>query len=427
MDKEPASPAAPTHPLHHAVPPYILMSMAACDGAWEAPRSTLDLTAIPPAPGESRGPDGETRKRIATRARQTLLLDQALRRGRATTHHDQGRLLAPAGRLVPVVSDARGTETTPGTLARAEGQGATGDHDVDNAYHGLTNVHAFLAELFKDSSPEGPGIVARSTVHYGLHYSNAFWDGTQIVMGDGDGQIFNPFASSLSVMAHELGHGLLQHTTHLAYQGQSGALNESLADVFGALVEQYVNGHDAAGASWLIGRGLFTDQVRGTALRSMAAPGTAYDDPVLGKDPQPGTMAGYVHTDLDNGGVHLNSGIPNHAFHLFATALGGNAWETAGSLWFNAAARALPANAGFGIFAERTLLQARRENGTGSMVERALASAWDAVGVVPRALDRAGTCGPLSARRLVRPCAAKNEKLGAWPTHAPEPRPCPKT
>lgn len=209
-----------------------------------------------------------------------------------------------------------------------------------------------------------------------------------MVMGDGDAEIFNPFTSSLSVMVHELGHGLLQHCTGLAYQGQAGALNESLADVLGALVEQYVNGHDAAGASWFIGRGLFTDQVQGTALRSMAAPGTAYDDPVLGKDPQPGTMSGYVHTGADHGGVHLNSGIPNHAFHLFATALGGNAWETAGSVWFNAF-RALPVDADFGTFAEETLLQARRENGTGSPVGLILAYAWDVVGVVPRVLHPA--------------------------------------
>ncbi len=390
MDKAPAPPAAPTHPRRHAVPPYLLMSMAACDGAWEAPSSMLDLIAGPSAPGQGPGPDSETRKRIATRARQTLLLDQAMLHERAITHTDPRDLLDPAGRLVPVVSDAWGAETTPGTTSRTQDQDSAEDHDVNDAYHGLEHVNAFRAELFKDSSPKGAGLVLRSTVHYGLHYSNAFWDGAQMVMGDGDGEVFNSFTSSLSMMAHELGHGLLQNTTSLAHHGQSGALNESLADVFGALVEQYVSGQDAASASWLIGKGLFTDKVQGTALRSMAAPGTAYDDPVLGKDPQSGTMSGYVHTGEDDGGVHLNSGIPNHAFHLFATALGGNAWETAGSLWFNVVnTSALPEDSDFGTFAEQTLLQARRQNGAGSMVERALADAWDAVGVVPRALDPA--------------------------------------
>lgn len=393
MDKETQPPAAKPHPRHHAVPPYLLVSMAACDGAWEAPAAMREFIAQPPAEGdrdlpgahgEPAGPGRETRRRIATRARQTLLLDQALLHERATTHTDIARLLDPAGRLVRVISDARGAETTPGTNVRTEGQGPGQDLDVNRAYDGLGEVYEFLVGMFKRSSLDGAGLVLRGTVHYGQHYDNAFWDGTQMVMGDGDGEVFNSFTSSLSVIAHELGHGLLQYTTNLDYRGQSGALNESIADVFGALVEQFVAGDDAASASWLIGKGLFTDAVQGVALRSMAAPGTAYDDPILGKDPQPATMAGYVDTAEDNGGVHLNSGIPNHAFYLFATALGGNAWETAGSLWFNViATRSLPQDADFGTFAEQTLLQARRDHGTGSAVERALAEAWDAVGVEP--------------------------------------------
>ena len=150
MDK---APAAPTHPLHHAVPPYLLMSMAACDGAWEAPRSMLDLVAAPLAPGQGRGPDGGTRRRIATRARQTLLLDQTLRHGRTTTHAELGSLLDPAGRLMPVVSDVHGAETTPGTPARTEDRGFAGDHDVDSTYRGLKDIEAFLVEFFRGSCP----------------------------------------------------------------------------------------------------------------------------------------------------------------------------------------------------------------------------------------------------------------------------------
>jgi Zn-dependent metalloprotease len=381
-------PAANPHPRHHAVPTYLLMSMAACDGAWEAPEGMREFIAQPPAPGEPDDPGTAARARIATRARRTLLLDQALLHERATTPTDIGRLIEPSGRLWRTISDAQGVETTPGTNVRTEGRGPVADEDVDRAHDGLGAVHGFLAVLLKRNSLDGSGLGMRGTVHYGQHYDNAFWDGTQMVMGDGDREIFNSFTSSLSVIAHELGHGLLQYTTNLAYQGQSGALNESIADVFGALVEQFVAGDDAASASWLIGKGLFTDKVRGQALRSMSAPGTAYDDPILGKDPQPATMAGYVDTDEDNGGVHLNSGIPNRAFHLFATALGGNAWETAGDLWFNViATRALPGDADFGTFAEQTLLQARRDHGSGSLVERALADAWDAVGVVPQVRD----------------------------------------
>ena len=109
----------------------------------------------------------------------------------------------------------------------------------------------------------------------------------------------------------------------------------SIADVFGALTEQYGEGQTADQATWLIGEGLFTEAVEGRALRSMSAPGTAYDDDVLGKDPQPGHLDDYVETTDDNGGVHLNSGIPNRALFLVADALGGRAWERAGQVWYD--------------------------------------------------------------------------------------------
>lgn len=149
-----------------------------------------------------------------------------------------------------------------------------------------------------------------------------------MVFGDGDGEVFERFTRSLSVIGHELAHGVTQYSAGLAYRNQAGAINESMSDVFGALVEQYVKQESAKEASWLIGEGLFTEQVEGSALRSMKAPGTAYDDDVLGKDPQPDSMDSYVRTSADNGGVHINSGIPNRAFYLLAEALGGNAWES---------------------------------------------------------------------------------------------------
>lgn len=391
MYKATHPPAADPLPRHHAVPPYLLMSMAACDGAWEPPEGMRAFISPPPPPEDHEDPGNEVRARIATRARRTLLLDQALLHDRATTATDIRRLMGPSGRLARTISDAQGAETTPGSATRTEGRAPVEDEDANRAYEGLGAVHRFLVSMLRRNALDGAGLDLGGTVHYGLHYANAFWDGTQMVMGDGDGEVFESFTSSLSVIAHELGHGLLQYTTNLEYRGQSGALNESMADILGVLVEQFVAGQDAADASWLVGEGLFTDKVRGRALRSLAAPGTAYDDPILGRDPQPATMAGYVDTEEDNGGVHLNSGIPNRAFHLFATALGGKAWETAGSLWFNViATRALPGDADFGTFAEQTLLQARRDHGAGSAVELALSGAWDAVGVVPRVLDTAG-------------------------------------
>src|SRR5919202_6568433 len=129
------------------------------------------------------------------------------------------------------------------------------------------------------------------TVHYDKDHDNASWDGSQMVFGDGDGQYFNRFTLAIDVMGHELTHGVTGNTARLEYHDQPGALNESMSDVFGSLVKQYASSpqQTAAQADWLIGAGLFTARVNGLALRSMKAPGTAYDDPMLGRDPSPRT------------------------------------------------------------------------------------------------------------------------------------------
>jgi Zn-dependent metalloprotease len=135
-----------------------------------------------------------------------------------------------------------------------------------------------------------------------------------MVFGDGDGAICGRMTSSLDVIGHELAHGVTEDEAGLEYFGKSGALNESLSDVFGSLIEQHRRNQKADEADWLIGNEVWTPQIQGDALRSMKAPGTAYDDPLIGKDPQPAHMRDYVDTTKDNGGVHINSGIPNHAF-----------------------------------------------------------------------------------------------------------------
>jgi Zn-dependent metalloprotease len=203
-----------------------------------------------------------------------------------------------------------------------------------------------------------------------------------MVFGDGDGELFNRFTIALDVIGHELAHGVTEDEAQLVYFYQAGAINESLSDVFGSLVKQYARKQAAEDADWLIGAGLFTSRVRGVALRSMKAPGTAYDDPVLGKDPQPAHMRDYVQTFEDNGGVHINSGIPNHAFYLVATRLGGYAWERAGRIWYEALrdSRFRP-NTGFRRCAQLTATAASRLYGDRSPEHLAVREAWNKVGV----------------------------------------------
>ncbi|PPF72151.1 M4 family metallopeptidase [Rathayibacter sp. AY1E6] len=284
--------------------------------------------------------------------------------------------------LQRTIADARTEETLPGTVVRREGEAATGDAAVDEAYDGLGAMSAFLQDAYGRDSIDDAWLPLDATVHFGDDYDNAFWDGSRMVFGDGDGQVFRRFTVSQSVIGHELAHGITEYTANLVYRGQSGALNESVSDVFGALLEQYGAGQSADEASWLIGEGLFTDEVQGTALRSMIAPGTAYDDDVLGSDPQPGSMADYVETDDDNGGVHINSGIPNRAFAVAATTLGGKAWERAGQVWYDVlTGGVLTATADFEAFAALTVQAAAERYGSGSEVEAAVRTGWTTVGV----------------------------------------------
>ena len=293
-----------TMPIRPFLPPYLLERIAASRNA-----------------------------RQRDRAYRTLHDDQGFRARAGAAELPEGS--ARRGEPVRHVHSAGHTRELPGERVRSEGEEASGDPAVDEAYQGLGATYALYWEAFQRHSLDDRGMALLATVHYGEDYENAFWDGRQMVFGDGDGELFNRFTIALDIIAHELTHGVIQHEAALVYADQAGALNESLADVFGSLVKQHRLGQDVESADWLIGAGLFTDRVEGQALRSMAAPGTAYDDPLLGRDPQPGHMRDFVETQDDNGGVHINSGIPNRAFHHAAMALGGHAWEEAGQVWYD--------------------------------------------------------------------------------------------
>jgi len=278
------------------------------------------------------------------------------------------------------IYNANNTQTLPGQVVRSEGGAKVGDVSVNEAYDGLGDTFDFYLNIYMRNSIDNAWLPLDASVHFGSKYDNAFWNGQQMVFGDGDGVIFNRFTSSVDVIGHELTHGVTGSEVNLTYQGQSGALNESVSDVFGSLVKQNKLNQTADQADWLIGAGLLAPGVNGVALRSMKAPGTAYDDKTLGKDPQPADMRHYVHTAQDNGGVHINSGIPNHAFYLLATALGGNAWIKAGQIWYDTICdKQLSHSASFAMFAARTAAHASQRYG--SLERKAVVDAWHQVGV----------------------------------------------
>jgi Zn-dependent metalloprotease len=347
------------------VPPYVLSAL---------------LTNLTPATVED---DREIAEWV-----QRTLSGRHDKRDLATTMVDPG-VSATAPPSIPeavdrTISTAANTGSLPGTRVRGEGDPESSDAAVDEAYTGLGATWQLYHDAFARNSIDGKGLPLLATVHYEKSYDNAFFDGTQMVFGDGDGRYFTRFTKPLDVVGHELSHGVVAATADLVYQGQSGALNESMADCFGSMVKQYDLGQSAEEADWIIGAGLFTAAVNGLGLRSMKAPGTAFDDPALGRDPQPGSMAGYVETTDDDGGVHLNSGIPNRAFYLASVGIGGNAWEGAGKVWY-AALRGghVSASAQFVDFATVTATTAAEIFGAGSSQHTAVVDAWTTVGLPP--------------------------------------------
>ncbi len=280
------------------------------------------------------------------------------------------------------IYDAKNTEELPGTLVRGESDPPCSDEAANEAYDGAGATFDFFYEILERNSIDDRGLRLDSTVHYGVKYDNAFWNGDQMVYGDGDGEIFQRFTKCIDIIGHELTHGITQYEAGLQYYGEAGALNESFSDVFGSLVKQWVKKQTAQQADWIIGEGLFTAKIKGVGIRSLKAPGTAYADPLLGNDPQPAHVKDKYNGFADNGGVHINSGIPNHAFYLAAVEMGGYAWERAGKIWYVALRDRLRPRADFKHAADATIKVAGELYGQASKEQNAVTNAWQKVGVI---------------------------------------------
>lgn len=314
------------------------------------------------------------------RAWKNLILTEQLR-GRRQITGLLTSMLSVSDTLHRTIYDAQTAENLPGKLVRVEGGKVKGGTPVTEAYDYSGDTYKYFKDVHDRNSINARGMKLDSTVHYGEDYNNAFWNGTQMVYGDGDGEIFDRFTKCIDVIGHELTHGVTQYEAALEYQGQPGALNESFSDVFGSLVKQYVLKQNVDKADWLIGADLFAKKVKGVALRSMKEPGSAYDDPTIGKDPQPGHMKKYVKTTSDNGGVHINSGIPNHAFYLAAVEMGGYAWEKTGKIWYVVLRDRLREDSDFQDTANFTFDVAGSLYGKGGREQKVVLDAWDKVGI----------------------------------------------
>ena len=327
--------------------------------------------------------------------RRTLAVDKERRL--ATTSESRPAPVGqqePSGVVTRTVHSANHTEQLPGHPVRTEHDGPVGDVVVDAVFEHAGGLLEMANQVFARASFDDRGSPLEITVHYGSHYDNAFWDGRRFCFGDGDADVFTGFARA-DVAAHAFGHAVIDSTIGLSDKGEPGALGESIADVFASVFVQWQTGQTVDQADWLIGAGLFSTDIAASALRSMADPGTGYDDPVIGCDPQVAAMTDFVRTPDDDSGVHTNSGIPNRAFVLAARAVGGHSWDVVAPVWYAALTSGrLGPDTDFVTFARACVDGARQRYPDRPEIAKAVAAAWSEVGVLPPAVAEAPTTPP---------------------------------
>jgi Zn-dependent metalloprotease len=313
-------------------------------------------------------------------AQRTAVASQALRQERRLTTTASAALLTLTpphpGKGDRQIFDDQNQWAIGTTVLRGEGDAAVSAANANAAYDGLGATREFYREILGRDSIDNSGLTLLGHVNYGVEYDNAFWDGTEMVFGNGDGKIFKDFTQDVDVCGHELTHGVTQYTAGLIYTDQPGAMNEAFSDILGSCVDQYVHKLDAGEHNWLIGEDVMADPLYGEAIRSMSHPGTAYDNPILGKDPQAAHMSGYV----PGGDPHVNSGIINRAFYLTAIELGS---FPAARIWYDTLLNLFP-NAQFTDCAYICAEQARilaRDGKVGRNAAQTVRAAFRAVGI----------------------------------------------
>jgi Zn-dependent metalloprotease len=284
------------------------------------------------------------------------------------------------------IFDMQGTsDPLPGNLVRQENDPPVDDAAVNEAYEHTGDVYDFYQAVFERNSLDDAGLPLRSSVHvsdtFGEPMSNAFFNGRQMAYGDGDGHLFTRFTRSLDVVGHELTHGVISFTSNLTYYGESGALNESFADVVGVLVHQWKHRQTVEQADWYIGADALGPGANIRGVRTLKGERAYKNDPDFGTDPQPKHYRDRYTGSQNRGGIHVNSGIPNHAFYLAAMNVGGYAWEKVGKIWYVAMKSALEPDATFREAAAATIAIAAYY-GDRSNEQQAIRQAWQDVGVI---------------------------------------------
>jgi vibriolysin len=272
--------------------------------------------------------------------------------------------------------------TLPGTLRRSEGQATNPDLDINSAYDATGDTYNAYRNFWNRDSYDNAGAVLKSTVHYATNYCNAFWNGTQMVYGDGNAaQGCFPLARSVDVTAHELTHAVTENESGLIYSGESGGLNEAMSDIFGAFTQAWVDGGRTgtlavAADTWTVG-----EDVLPPALRWMNDPATD------------GASVDFWTSGAGNVDVHYSSGIANLAFYLLSqggshprgkstVVVTGIGMEKAIRLFYALNVDYLTSSANFRAAASASMIAAT-DLGFSRAELNSVADAWRAVGVLP--------------------------------------------
>ncbi len=277
------------------------------------------------------------------------------------------------------VHDGKNLISLPGVLVRSEAQPAVADPVVNAHYTHLGTTHGCYSQLFGRNSYDNAGAPVVSTVHHLVKYSNAFWNGTQFAFGDGDDVLYGNLAHAQDITAHEYTHAVTDSESHLAYLGESGSLNESLSDIFGAVCEWYSDGKVLSARTWKMGEDIWTPAVSGDALRYL-------NSPTLD-----GKSVDYFPDYTSGMDVHYGSGIANLAFYLLsqggphprgktATVVPAIGIEKAARIFYKANTDLLLPTATFAS-AKVATEQAAVQLGYDAATVDAVTKAWQAVGV----------------------------------------------
>ncbi len=240
-----------------------------------------------------------------------------------------------------------------------------------DAHANAQAVYDYYSKTFGRDSFDQNGARITSTVHVGKQWNNAAWNGVQMVYGDGDGSKFKPLSGSLDIVAHEITHAVTQYSAGLLYQGEPGALNESISDIMGAMADR---------DDWEIGEDVYTPGIAGDSLRSLEDPS---------KQGNPDHYSNRYTGTEDYGGVHINSSIHNKAAYLLAEGgvhhgvqVEGIGREASEQIYYRALTYYVTASTDFSMMKQAAIEAANDLYGEGSKQSASVEKAYEAVGIL---------------------------------------------